>query len=257
MNSTLKKTMFLFLFSAGAVSAHAQQQSYKWMVGINGGAFIYQGDLAPSAFGSYKTATPVFGFSVAKIINPSFAIRANAAFGNLKGDDSKYNTPWWRQYRRFNFSTPVKEFSAQVIWNPYNNNSNETGQRISPYVFVGAGVSFLNIVRDYSKIDTTVFPWGAKHQAGMQRDTTAVPPRSAIILPMGAGLSYFLSDRWSLNYELNFRYMFTDYLDGFSYVANPNLKDFYHSHTLGLVYRFGGGEGSNGKSDDQLGCPKF
>jgi hypothetical protein len=36
-------------------------------------------------------------------------------------------------------------------------------------------------------------------------------------------------------------------VDGFSYAADPNQKDFYHSHTIGLVYRFG--------KNNQLDCP--
>lgn len=258
MNSALKKAALLFLSSVAMAIACAQQQSYKWMVGVNGGIFVYQGDLVPSALGSYRTAQPVFGFSVTRIINSSFAVRGNAAFGKLYGNDNKFSTPFWRQYRRLSFSTPVKEFSAQLVWNLYSNNSNETGQRFSPYVFIGAGISSLNITRDYSNIDTTFFPWSSKQQTGLRRDTTVTPPRSAFVLPMGAGVSYYLGERWSLNYEFNFRYMFTDYLDGFSYVANPNLKDFYHSHTLGIMYRFGGGDGSSsGKNGDKLGCPKF
>ncbi|MFT3682690.1 MAG: DUF6089 family protein [Ferruginibacter sp.] len=252
-----KKIIVLPLFMSLTIMLHAQE-GYKWMVGVNGGMLIYQGDLAPSALGSYKTPAGTLGFSLTKIINPSFAVRGTAVFGSLKGDDKKYNDPSWRPARALSFSTPVKEFSAQLIWNPYSNNSNETGQRLTPYLFAGAGVSFLNITRDYSRIDTVAFPSSSKQQQGLRRDTATTLPRSAFVVPLGVGLSYYLSPRWSVNFETNFRYMFTDYLDGFSYVANPEMRDFYHSHTLGLVYRFGGGDGSSGgKNGDNLGCPKF
>jgi hypothetical protein len=251
MRTLQKKVAFFFLFSITALMANAQQ-SYKWMVGVNAGAMIYQGDLTPSPFGSYKTASFTAGVSAAKILNSYFAVRANAIFGKLRGDDAKYSTPSWRQSRNLNFSTPVTEFSAQLLWNPFGNNSNEVGMRITPYLFAGAGVSFLNIKRDYSKIDTTVFTFNSKTQTGLKQDTAVTPPRSLFVLPVGAGLSFYLSPRWSLNYELGFRYTFSDYIDGFSYVANPNQKDFYHTQTLGLVYRFGGSA-----ANDKLGCPKY
>jgi len=251
MGSISKKAVVLLLFSTGITVAKAQQ-SYKWMVGVNGGAMIYQGDLAPSAFGSYRTASFTFGVSAAKILSPYFALRANAVFGKLRGDDAKFINPSWRQHRNLNFSTPVTEFNAQLLWNPFGNNSNEVGMRITPYLFGGAGVSFLNVKRDYSKIDTTVFSFNSKTQTGLKQDTAVTPPRSLLVLPLGAGLSYYLSPRWSLNYELTFRYSFSDYIDGFSYIANPSQKDFYHSHTLGLVYRFGGSA-----AGDKLGCPKY
>ena len=249
----LSKTVIAVILLSATISAVDAQNGYKWMVGINGGALIYQGDLTPSSIGSYKTATPVFGFSVARIMSPYFAIRGNAALGKLNGDDAAYDNPAWRKSRALNFSTPVAELSAQLLWNPFGNNSNELGMRFTPYLFAGAGVNFVNVNRDYSRLDTTVFSFNSKTQAGLQQDAVASLPRSLFVLPVGAGLSYYLGSRWSLNYEFNFRYTFTDYLDGFSYVANPGQKDYYHSHTLGLVYRFGGSGGGSGS--DKLGCP--
>lgn len=227
----------------------AQQSSGKWMVGINGGAMIYQGDLAPSSLGSYKTPSFTVGIAAVRILNSYFAVRANAVFGKLRGDDAQYSSPEWRQYRNLIFVTPVTEFSAQLQWNPFGNNSNELGMKVTPYLFGGAGVSFVNISRDYSKLDTAVFSFNSKQQLGLKQDTATLPPRSLFVLPVGAGLSFYLSPRWSLNLETSFRYTFTDYLDGFSYVANPKQKDYYHTHTVGLVYRFGG--------KDKLDCPKF
>lgn len=251
MGKLSKAVIAVILFSGILVYAQGQN-GYKWMVGINGGAIIYQGDLTPSSSGSYKTASPVAGFSIARIINPYFAIRGNLALGKLRGDDAAYNDPAWRKSRALSFSTPVTELSAQFMWNPFGNSSNELGMRFTPYLFAGAGVNFVNISRDYSRMDTTVFSFNSKTQAGLQQDAATSLPRSLLVLPVGAGLAYRLGSRWSLNYELNFRYTFTDYLDGFSYTANPNQKDYYHSHTLGLVYRFGG---SGGHGADKLGCP--
>lgn len=250
MGNLSKKAAVVILFIGGVLFSSAQS-GYKWMVGVNAGAMIYQGDLTPSAPGSYKTSSFTFGISAAKILNPYFAVRANAVFGKLKGNDAAYKNPVWRPYRAFNFTTPVTEFNAQILWNPYGNNSHETGQRITPYLFGGAGVSFVNIRRDYSRLDSTAFGFSAKQQNGLRIDSARSLSRTLFVLPVGAGLSYSLGSRWSLNYELTFRYTFTDYLDGFSYSVNPGSKDYYHTHTLGLVYRFGGNAGGDGK----LGCP--
>ncbi len=247
-----KAIVLVPLFSAAVILAKAQ--SYKWMVGANAGAMVYQGDLTPSSPGSYKTAQFTFGVNVAKILTPSFAIRANAVLGKLKGDDARYSDPSWRQSRNLNFSTPVTEISGQLLWNIFGNNSNELRQRLSPYLFAGAGISFMDIQRDFSRLDTTVFPFNTKTSIGLKTDTAVVPPRSLLVLPAGVGLAFYVSPRWSLNYELAFRYTFSDYIDGFSKGADPNQKDFYHTQTLGLVYRFGGDGGAAG---DRLGCPKY
>lgn len=246
------KSIIAVIFFITSVFSLQAQSGYKWMAGINGGAIIYQGDLTPSSLGSYKTASPVLGFSIARIMSPYFAIRGNAAFGKLKGDDAAYDNPAWRKSRALNFSTPVTELSAQLLWNPFGNNSNDLGMRLTPYLFAGAAVSFINVSRDYSQMDTTIFSFNSKTQVGLQQDAAVTPPRSLFVLPVGAGLSCSLGSRWSLNYELNFRYTFNDYLDGFSYTANPNQNDYYHSHTVGLHYRFGG---NGGDGADKLGCP--
>ena len=57
----------------------------KWQLGVNGGVFIYKGDLTPSIVGSYKTAAPFFEINISRVINPTFAWRANFALGQLIG----------------------------------------------------------------------------------------------------------------------------------------------------------------------------
>ena len=64
-------------------------------------------------------------------------------------------------------------------------------------------------------------------QAGFNADISITPPRTAIVLPVGIGVEYYINPRFSLTAETNFRYTFTDYLDGFSRGANPSKKDFY------------------------------
>ena len=247
MNTLLRRTGLLFLLVSLSQYAVAQKEERKWQAGINGGLMIYQGDLTPSPLGSYKTAKPAFGVYVSRILNPYFAIRANAAFGSLRGDEARYSNPSWRKLRSLNFSTPVTEITGLLVWNPFGNNNNELGMRLTPYLMGGAGAAFLNISRDYSKMDSVAFPSSSKQRQGLGLDSIHSLPRSLFVLPLGAGVAYYLSPNFSLTFETMFRYTFTDYLDGFSHAADPNQKDFYHSHTIGLIYRFG--------KKNQLDCP--
>ena len=150
MNASSKKAILFLAIVAGNLYAFAQKEERKWQVGINGGLMIYQGDLTPSAFGSYKTAMPTVGLYISRILNPYFAVRANAAFGSLKGDDARYSDPSWRKLRAFNFSTPVTEITGLLVWNPFGNNNNEIGIRSHP-VFAGWCRSYFS-----------------KHQQGLQ-----------------------------------------------------------------------------------------
>ena len=229
------------LFITGMPGAGAQIDLSKWQVGVNGGIFVYQGDLTPSVLGSYKTMRPVFGGYVSRILTPSLLLRTNLAFGKLSGDDAKYSDPEFRQHRNYKFTTPVTEISELVVWNMKSNNSNELGQRFSPYAFAGLGVSFLKINRDYSQFDDHYFSSSTDVTNGLKADINTVPPRSILVIPMGLGMEFYLTPKLSLTAETNFRFTATDYLDGFSLGANPDGDDFYHSNTVGLLYRFGKG----------------
>ena len=239
MGKPNKAGVFTIAVLMGSIGiATAQLNLSKWQVGINGGVFVYQGDLTPSTLGSYKTLQPAAGFYISRILNPSFILRTNLAFGKLAGSDARYKEPAYRQQRNLSFSSPVTEVSELLVWNMFGNNGNEIGNRFSPYLFGGAGVNFLNVSRT-SNLNKTFFANEPQVAIGLARDLTRTPPKAILVLPVGAGVEYYLTPQLSLTAETNFRYTFTDYLDGFSRVANPAKKDFYQSHTIGLVFKFG------------------
>ena len=237
----------VLLCTSHIYSASGQTGWSKWQIGVNGGIMVYQGDLTPSDLGSYKTMKPTFGAYISRILSPSLLLRTNLAIGKLYGNDAKYSSPTWRQERNYNFTTPVTEVSELLVWNISGNSSNELGRRFSPYVFGGLGVTFLNIKRDTSEFNAHYFASNTNLVNGLRADMSRTPPKAALVVPMGLGFEFYLTPKLSLTAETNFRYTLTDYLDGFSLGANPNKNDFYHSHTIGLLYRFGKG--------NQLGCP--
>lgn len=229
----------IIVFISSISSAAAQLNLSKWQVGINGGIFVYQGDLTPSPIGSYRTLSSGFGLYISRVLSPSFILRTNVARGTIKGNDGAYLSPWWRKERNFRFSSTVTEFSELVVWNIFKNNGNQSDRRFSPYMYVGAGVSLLNIKRDYSNMNKSFFYSGSEVAAGLATDMATKPPSTILVLPAGLGVEYYVSPKISVTAETAFRYIFTDYLDGFSKAANPKRKDFYHSHTFGVVYKFG------------------
>jgi len=110
------RLLLLTVLSVSFFDSFAQFTVSKYEIGVKGGVFVYQGDLAPSDAGSYKTIRPQFGVFVSRLLSPSFAVRLNFDAGSLKGDDAKYSSPSWRQDRNFRFTSPVYELSAQLYW---------------------------------------------------------------------------------------------------------------------------------------------
>ena len=241
------KTTAIVLFSIFIIAIETNAQFYKDMsVGLNAGAYIYQGDLTPERYGSFRTIQPGFSLFVKKPINYFLAARVHMSFAKLVGNDSRYSKPEYRQQRNFYFTTPVKEFSAQLVWNIRGRNYDEHG--IMPYIFSGAGVSLINVKKDYSRMDKTIFSESSDVIAGLAVDNARGTPRALLAVPVGIGAEYPISGRFSVNIETSYRFIFTDYLDGFSQSANPKLQDHYHSTSAGLIYKFA-------KRDKGIGCP--
>jgi hypothetical protein len=247
MGTPNKAGIFTIVVMIGSINfCQAQVDISKWQIGINGGVFVYLGDLTPSAAGSFKTLKPTGTLYISRVLTPSFILRTNLVYGLLAGNESKYSKPAYRRQRNLSFSSSVKEVSELLVWNMYSNNNNEIGKRFSPYLFAGAGISFLNINRS-SNLNKAFFVNEPRIETGLAADLVKVPPSVILVLPVGVGVEYYLFTKVSLTAETDFRYTFTDYVDGFSLAANPEKNDFYQSYTLGLVFKF--------TKRDNVDCP--
>jgi hypothetical protein len=233
--------LFFFAFANPLFS---QSSLSRYEFGVNAGALIYQGDLTPEKFGSYQTLKPLLGLTIGRILSPSFTARISVSHGRLRGDESKYQTPVWRRQRNFSFTSPLIEVTGQVVWSFLEKGA----PQFSPYLFTGAGVGITRIKRDYSKLNSLVFAENQQVQDGLAIDAARSLPRVIPVVPVGAGIRYYLNDRLSLTAETSYRFIFTDYLDGFSFAANPKRDDHYLSHSIGLVL-------STGSKDKRMGCP--
>ena len=238
MSSIPKRIAWFMPFVTCSQLIYAQIYTHRYEAGISAGTFVYQGDLTPSDLGSYQTIAPNIGFFAARILSRSFAVRANFTFGKLKGDDALYEKPEYRRQRNFKFSTPVTEFSGMLVWNILAKNGLEQPRGLSPYVFAGAGLSLLHIGRNWSNYNAAYFN-SESVSDDLISDIAHRTPRTAVVLPAGIGLKYALTKNLSLAAETSYRFMFTDYLDGFSQAANPGKKDSYHSHSIGLIFSLG------------------
>jgi hypothetical protein len=239
-----KITGIFFLFSLISVTARSQNFIQDMEIGAAPGIYIYQGDLAPSVLGSLKT--PRFGFNIwtSKPVRSNVDLRLSFSIASLRGDESKYSNPEYRQERNLKFDASIKELMLLAVWTPPNFRS-----KVSPYVFGGLGVSLTNIDRDASGYNLAYFGDGPVTE-NLVEDMNTKTPRVLPVLPLGAGARYPLSARLSVYLESTFRVSRSDYLDGFSKVANPKRKDNYHSTNAGLIYSF-----SKNNKKTREGCP--
>jgi len=238
---TLRAISVLFLFSLLFLNGKGQSGLFpRYELGFHLGTFIYQGDLTPNDYGAFNTMKAGFAISATRNLSALYAIRFQLLHGHLKGDDSKYENPDWRQQRNFKFTTPVTELSLQGVRNILRLNSNDAGIiNFSPYIFAGISYSFLNIKRDYSNFNYAHFAGEDAVINGLNEDINHKLPGGLFSFPIGGGLRYGITEKLSVSFEGTYRIIGNDYLDGFSRAANPELADHYHTMMIGVIYSFG------------------
>jgi opacity protein-like surface antigen len=249
MNSILRVRITLgFVIILTTQKTLAQYNPSKWEMGINAGALIYQGDLSQSSLGYTNCLKPAAEIWVSRSFDPYFSLRANLLRGSLYADESTYAGPAWRTHRNLAFNTPVTEVSVALVWDVRGKTYREGMQKFSPYLFAGAGFALLNVHRDWSRFDTNYFNSNTPAGHGLGLDTLHQTPRFLPVIPVGAGIRYMVTKHLFINAEATYRITSSDYIDGFSYVANPTKNDHYYGFSLGLSYRFGW---------TGLSCPKI
>ena len=238
---TLPAIIALSLSSLMSLNSNGQSELIpRYEIGLHIGTFIYQGDLTPNDYGAFNTMKAGFAISATRNLNSLYAIRFQLLRGSLKGDDSKYENPGWRQQRNFKFKTPVTELSLQGVRNILSLRANEAGIiNFTPYVFGGISYSILNIKRDWSSFNYSHFAGETAVINGLNEDIDHKLPKGLLSFPIGAGVRYGINEKLSFTLEATYRIIGSDYLDGFSEAANPDMADHYHTLMAGLIYSFG------------------
>ncbi len=227
--------------------AKAQFVPSKWEAGFNAGTLVYQGDLSAGYFGYTRALKPAVELWVSKSLDDYFSIRANLLRGELGADESTYSSPAWRSHRNLAFQSSVTEFSAMLVWDLYGKTYREGMRRLSPYFFIGGGLTILNVKRDWSRFDTAYFDSKTTAGIGLGLDSLHKPPSIVPVIPVGAGIRFMISSPFFINAEATYRITASDYIDGFKYSGNPAKNDHFYGLSLGLSYRFG---------KNSMNCPK-
>ncbi|RYZ19775.1 MAG: hypothetical protein EOP49_48090, partial [Sphingobacteriales bacterium] len=173
----IARSVLIMLFTCRVVYGQVNLSNYEF--GINAGAYIYQGDLSPSDYVSFRTPGIALGLQVSRILTPAFSIRAELGFGTVRGDDAAYSKPAWRQQRAFAFRTGIVEGSANLVWSPLTGR-----QKIKPYVFAGAGIALPRTSRSYANFNPEYFA-GESIGERLDEDLATPLPEYLPVIPMG------------------------------------------------------------------------
>ncbi len=194
------KPIFIVLFSLFTPFFAFSQ---NWEVGVFAGGSNYYGDVA----NDFHVKNIRYGFSgfVRKHLSQRFVLRGNIGYVKIVGLDSISSDPF-QQNRNLNFFTDIYEFSGQLEYNFVDDKTR--GRRIKnytiPYIFAGIGASYF--------VPQTIYQGNTYNLADLQ--TSGINySQVAIVIPVGAGVRYYLTHHWQIGFEFGARFTSTSDLD--------------------------------------------
>lgn len=236
---------------AAAPESTNNSSSGGWEGGLFLGASNYMGDLVEPTL-SLDELSPAFGVFIKNRLSHRFGLRANLYYGNLKGDDTNYER---LEGRGITYESSIVEVALRGEYElrgaPRNNTdefmkSGKYEKKIVPFVFLGAGVGFVNPDVNYGTIN-----------AGKQADIDADYSNTHFALPVGGGLRIDLSRKAYIGLEYGMRLTASDYLDGVSLAGDGgDNNDIYSFGGATVGFRFVDKDSDNdGVADDNDKCP--
>lgn len=207
----MKKRIFfwLLLTMTGIHPVIGQELEYKMELGGALGGSFYLGDLNNTPF---KNLGASGGVLARYILNPRMAIKGNLFMGHISGDnrdvfipENGYNpSTGGGTAATVNFSRNVFDLGAQFefnFWGYGMGNSYKDNSRITPYMLVGAGLTF------------------------------APKPANIVVgfnIPIGVGVKYKLKERINIGFEWSVRFTTSDALD----TTNPQGAQVIHPYGI-------------------------
>ncbi|MDI9320184.1 MAG: DUF6089 family protein [Phycisphaerales bacterium] len=229
-----------------------------WSLGINVGNSELWGDIgtkSPIAHftnGEYtKNTMPFVGLYTRYVLDPSFVIRTGINYGTVAASDKmnadlakkaeKYEDDAVQRFQR-NLDVRVNIWEANLLFevNPFrfSHISRMAHRHFQPYLLFGiTGYHFQSKGRYINKVPgaagSSNEQWINLYNLHIEGDGFAETGVKAykqwqMAIPLGIGGKWDLSPKFAIGLEFQYRYCFTDYLDGVSgkYI-DPKLYDKY------------------------------
>ncbi|MBP6429042.1 MAG: outer membrane beta-barrel protein [Bacteroidales bacterium] len=217
----MKKYIIIALLSIVSYGANAQFiEKSDFGIIVGGGNYI--GDLNPK-YNFYKTKLMVGGIYRYNF-NPRWAIRGNFLFGTVAAYDADFEN-----IRNLSFESKINEISAICEFNFFDYQIGSRKHRLTPYIFAGVGVFFMNPKALMENRVTNIIEWVelqplATEGQGIEGFDSPYS-LTQISIPFGLGLKFSVNKFISIGFEWGLRKTFTDYIDDVS-------KDYVDRYTL-------------------------
>lgn len=221
MKKLLCKMFFatmLLLWAASAESVHAQEETYKFDLGVAGGMSGYLGDVNKANM--FKNPGFAGQVSFRYMFDTRWAIRGLLTTAGLKGDSSQFKDHF-PNGENYSFTSQIYDLGVRGEFNFFPYGIGETFKRLkrwTPYVGVGVGLCMSS-------------------SEGKNYFTATIP--------LAVGVKFKVAPRVNLHAEFCASYAFGDHLDGaltdLHQIKHEFLKntDWHTNILIGISYEFG------------------
>ena len=217
----MKKLLFFALFIAAAFGMKAQNVDNKWGLDIQLGKTEYYGDLENQYF--FKGDPHLFGgIALNRYMSKSFDLGLTTTYGVWAGALNGKN---------YDVKFSGKLFDASMLLKFKLNNGSilRENAKLAPYITAGIGYGYFGSFEAPSSI--------VANQTNPYKGGN-------IIIPVGFGIKYNISQKVALQYQLLLNFSQSDKHDNTTYKSNGKLlvdgkNDNFLKHSLSLVISFG------------------
>nr|WKN38220.1 DUF6089 family protein [Tunicatimonas sp. TK19036] len=214
-------------------------------LGVSVNALNYFGDIAPkSAIVSTDISFTRPGIGISSTVRFGKSLSARAAFmwGRISSNDYQVADPdnrddIYRYARNLQFRNNIKDLSIVAVYDIFPNPYTVTlRQSFTPYVFGGVSV-FHHNPKGLVPSEAILSPNAPLTAENIPQSGEWVPLRPlktegqeygsiALSIPVGVGVRFRINQVMDLEAEVNYRFLFTDYLDDISgnYVDKGTLS---------------------------------
>jgi opacity protein-like surface antigen len=225
-------TLCLVCFALSLSSA-SQERVREPSIGIFAGTINYQGDLKPNSF-TFQRSNPVFGVIFRKPLNRWLTWRSGISFGKVEGAD-RFNRDYL-QTRNLSFYSSITEIYTSIAVTILDIST----KRFTPYLYGGIGVFHFNPwTYDVQGNKIHLKPLSTEGQGLAVYPGQKPYSLNELMVPIGAGIKFAVSDHIHVGIEFSQRKTFTDYLDDVSthYVDQDVLLAAKGPKAVELAYR--------------------
>lgn len=287
------------LMVSGALAAqNKSDEGTGWHLSLGGGYTTYYGDVSPYQikqaadwkrafrifqYQQYYTPSPSFGLTLEKRITPGFGImlQANrnvfAMSDRYAKNNGEYDFDVANWDRALNFRTDLWDAGLAFTFHMDNGKILSRKAFLAPYAYIGAGVSYFNVMGDLYDENGNRYDYSHKntvptldYETNLRDHLTELDEAYSQFAPyvdLGLGLKFRISPTISFLLQTDIHYSFSDYLDDVSgrykssypnftsaYVAKPGashyesptmrgndngVNDFYIFNKLAIQFSFG------------------